>query len=134
MTTEFGKLRLADLRPGDVLVADGGFTCVADGAELIVEADDRGFFFRCAGGVHRINGQLKDGFLVGLRHRDTIVGRRPLLLTVTVNMPSGLEYHDLEGEASCQAAIGPAVAELLDDEIGPNATGWSSLVIVVAPK
>ncbi len=42
--------KLADLKPGDRLVADGGFTCLADGEVVTVEADAKGeLFVRCAG-------------------------------------------------------------------------------------
>jgi len=33
-------MKLSDLKPGDVIVADGGFTCIDDGRECLVKADE----------------------------------------------------------------------------------------------
>lgn len=38
---------LNDLKPGDILVADEGFTCLREGEVIIVEQDADGLFVRC---------------------------------------------------------------------------------------
>ena len=38
---------LGDLKPGDMLVADGGFTCLREGEVVTVEQDADGLFVRC---------------------------------------------------------------------------------------
>lgn len=62
-----------EVQAGVKLVADGGFTCIAEGAILTVQADDKGeLFVPCAGAAdddaadeaahrHYIDGQLDDG-------------------------------------------------------------------------
>jgi hypothetical protein len=50
------------------LVADGGFTCVPEGAVLTVDADDGGeLFVHCQSGRHYLDGQLENGKFIGLR-------------------------------------------------------------------
>lgn len=39
--------KLDDLKPGDKLVADGGFTCLKAGEVVTVEKDGDGLFVRC---------------------------------------------------------------------------------------
>lgn len=59
-----------DVSVGDVLMADGGFTCV-DAGKVTIEAEPNGdLFFRCNAGKHFIDGQIddEDGLLVGLSH------------------------------------------------------------------
>lgn len=61
------------LKEGDQLKADGGFTCIAEGAVLVVErespTDDEdlgGLFVRCRDGAHMLCGQVnEDGALTG---------------------------------------------------------------------
>lgn len=51
-----------DVKAGDTLIADGGFTCIKEGARLVVKADDRGkLFVPCRGGGHHLDGQLDEG-------------------------------------------------------------------------
>lgn len=67
--------KLTDLKPGDVLIADAGFTCLAEGQECEVKQDDSGLYVICAGSDdgpgsshHYLDGQLgKAGECVGLR-------------------------------------------------------------------
>lgn len=62
-----GRAKLEDVRAGDKLMADSGFTCVDHGAVLKVERDDEGLFVTCRDGKHHLDGQLdEDGYLVGL--------------------------------------------------------------------
>jgi hypothetical protein len=63
-------LMLKDLKAGDVLIADDGFTCVKSG-EVILEADEDGeLFFKCSGGGHWLNGQVADdGSIIGLTRK-----------------------------------------------------------------
>lgn len=60
--------KLSEVKPGNILVADGGFPCVKDGARLIVGRDEDGdLFVPCAEGPHLLDGQADDGeTLIGL--------------------------------------------------------------------
>ena len=60
-------VKFADVKVGDVLVADGGFTCMPAGLRT-VEVDEAGhLFIPCAAGSHYLNGQLNENDeLVGL--------------------------------------------------------------------
>lgn len=40
MNTEYAQS--SEVKAGDTLIADSGFTCIKDGTHLIVEADDKG--------------------------------------------------------------------------------------------
>ena len=51
---------------GDTLIADGGFTCMREGAELLVNEDERGLFVSCDEGKHYIDGQIEDNLYIGL--------------------------------------------------------------------
>lgn len=42
--------KLADLKAGDKLKADAGFTCLCDGEVTTVESDEGGLFVRCSAG------------------------------------------------------------------------------------
>lgn len=70
--------RLAALRPGDQVEADGGFDCIAAGQVLTVEADDGGdMFVRCSyGNFHYLDGQIDGGsdHLIGFYHAAPIAG------------------------------------------------------------
>ena len=63
-------VNIEDLQAGDVLVADGGFTCLKEGQHVHVERRDSGeLFVRCSEGKHLLEGQLDFGgnkTLVGL--------------------------------------------------------------------
>lgn len=69
-------LKFSDVKIGDKLIADEGFTCIPDFAELVIEGDADGPFFRCHGvredkrpggaSKHYLVGQLRGGYLVGL--------------------------------------------------------------------
>lgn len=64
------KTKITEVKAGDVLVADAGFTCVEAG-EVIVKSDDDGLYFECACGRHGLDGQLDfddQQTLVGLAH------------------------------------------------------------------
>ena len=58
-------MKLSEVKPGDVLIADGGFTCIELGATLVVGDD---LSVPCAHGKHFLDGQVDfdDG--------DTLVG------------------------------------------------------------
>lgn len=66
--------KLSEVREGDVLIADGGFTCVDAGAELIVKATKNGeLYVDCRSDQHALTGQLGDDgeTLVGLTKKET---------------------------------------------------------------
>lgn len=54
-------LRLEDVKEGDVLVADGGFTCLKEGERCEVRKDEVGLYVLCQGGKHYLEGQTDDG-------------------------------------------------------------------------
>ena len=58
-------MKLSEVQPGDVLIADAGFTCIEPGATLVVGED---LSVPCADGKHFLDGQVSfdDG--------DTLVG------------------------------------------------------------
>jgi hypothetical protein len=59
-------LRLEDLKAGDVVVADAGFTCIRPGAHTVRDCDGV-LYVECDDGKHCLDGQRnEDGFLVGL--------------------------------------------------------------------
>ena len=54
--------RVDQVTVGTMLTADGGFTCIKNGAVLTVQADDKGFLFvPCSHKGHWLSGQLDDG-------------------------------------------------------------------------
>lgn len=55
------------IKPGDMMVAYGGFACVAPGTIVTVESDTGGMFFRCADGHHYLASQVNEnGDCLGL--------------------------------------------------------------------
>lgn len=61
--------RLAEVKPGDVLIADGDFTCVPAGPVTVkgTRPPQGALYFDCDDGKHMLDGQLNDvGCLVGL--------------------------------------------------------------------
>lgn len=59
-------MKLRDLKAGDSVFADGGFTCLRGGFHF-VEADGDGLFIQCDDGKHYLVGQENEnGELVGL--------------------------------------------------------------------
>lgn len=60
-----------DIKVGDKLIADGGFTCMSNGEVKEVKSYGGGlvgFYVDCAEGTHNLEGQVDDeqGFIVGL--------------------------------------------------------------------
>mgnify|MGYP000266944799 CR=1 FL=1 len=59
-------LKLEDVKVGDVLTADAGFTCMPAGQHE-VKIDDTGLYVECDHGKHYLDGQkMGDGTLDGL--------------------------------------------------------------------
>lgn len=59
--------RLDDLKRGDRVIVDDGFTCMTAWSEKIVDEDNAGLFVDCEDGGHGLDGQDDgDGFLVGI--------------------------------------------------------------------
>lgn len=61
-------LKFSDVKAGDVLLPDGGFTCIEGGDARKVLEDGAGeLFVACAGGRHYLKGQAdENGVLIGL--------------------------------------------------------------------
>lgn len=58
------------VKPGDTLIVDAGFKCLAAGAELTVETVGDELVIPCACGHHYLAGAVDHhGFLVGLARR-----------------------------------------------------------------
>lgn len=78
-------MKLTELKPGDHVIADGGFTCIEEGARLEVKSDpevgvalgpEHQLYVDCAVGQHFLDGQLTDdGELVGLSRAPEPVAR-----------------------------------------------------------
>ncbi len=64
--TDYAKV--SDVKVGDTVVTDGGFTCMKQNERHIVQEDENGLFIPCEEGHHYIDGQLDDGDVyIGLR-------------------------------------------------------------------
>ena len=61
-------MRLSEVRAGDVLVSDEGFTCMAVGQRHVVHEDDVGLWIACWCGRHYLDGQT------AFDERDRLVG------------------------------------------------------------
>lgn len=63
-------IKLQDVKPGDRLVPDAGFSCLRKGEAYAVRSaeDAKGLFINCADGRHYLDGQTNEetGELVGL--------------------------------------------------------------------
>lgn len=61
-------MKILNVKVGDKLVADGGFTCLAEGSiNTVCQKGNGPLFIRCKEGDHILLGQTdKDGNLVGL--------------------------------------------------------------------
>lgn len=64
-------MKLNDLKPGDTVILDDRFTCMAEGAHVVKAKDDTGLLFLdCEEGTHYLDGQEnEDGELVGISKR-----------------------------------------------------------------
>jgi hypothetical protein len=61
-------LKFADVKAGDRLVADDGFTCLRHDEVVTVAACANGLYVPCTSGSHYLDGQEgDDGALIGLR-------------------------------------------------------------------
>ncbi|HVI92315.1 MAG TPA: hypothetical protein VM659_28755 [Dongiaceae bacterium] len=73
------RIKLDDVKPGDKLVADNGFTCLEGGVHTVYEVEGRDgmpyYALKCASGWHDLAGQEgDDGYLVGLTRAPGTVG------------------------------------------------------------
>ena len=60
-----------DTKVDDILITDGGFTCLPKNAHLTVKEDKDGLYILCRAGKHYLDGQLDDkGNYVGLIHKE----------------------------------------------------------------
>ena len=59
-------MKMTDLKHGDKLVADGGFTCLIKNQVVMVNDAKDGKFVHCRAGRHYLDGQEdEDGTIVG---------------------------------------------------------------------
>ncbi|ADJ22995.1 hypothetical protein Hden_1182 [Hyphomicrobium denitrificans ATCC 51888] len=60
-------MHISQVKPGDTLIADDGFSCLDPDQRVTVHSDDCGLFVPCRCGQHYLDGQLNAvGDLVGL--------------------------------------------------------------------
>lgn len=61
-------MKLSEIKPGDILTADGGFTCLKEGETRIVKTDTKTgeLYIQCSATRHYLDGQVDD--------QDNIVG------------------------------------------------------------
>lgn len=67
--------RLSQLRRGDRVLTDDGFTCGINNKTLTVEQNAHGFFVPCDEGQHFLDGQLSD------EDEDHLIGMWPAATT-----------------------------------------------------
>lgn len=70
---DYCSVKIADVKPGDTLIADAGFFCVNPGP-VVVKGVPGALYFECACGRHDLDGQLdfdEGQTLVGLAHHVT---------------------------------------------------------------
>lgn len=60
-------MKLDEVKEGDTIIADGGFTCMKAGPRKVL-SDEHGLFVECAEGKHYLDGQEDEegADLVGL--------------------------------------------------------------------
>lgn len=67
MTTPY-IIRKSDVQDGTMLIADNGFTCMAENEVKQVKLDEHGLYVDCSEGKHYLDGQVKINdydFIVG---------------------------------------------------------------------
>ena len=59
-------IRFGDLQPGDYIRADGGFTCIPEGAVLQVQGQHQLLWVACTHCRHYLDGQIDEaGIIIG---------------------------------------------------------------------
>lgn len=58
-------LRYASIKEGDTVILDGGFTCMPAGPHVVC-SDVCGLYIECSHGQHYLDGQVENGFLIGV--------------------------------------------------------------------
>ena len=63
------SLLMSEIKPGDKLIADAGFTCLSEDEVVEVKADAKGeLYIPCEEGEHYLDGQATgDGICVGFK-------------------------------------------------------------------
>lgn len=84
--------RLSELKRGDVLIADGGFSCLREGEPVAVQEDPSGLFVACKDGQHFLSGQTDDG--------DTLIG-----LTKPINRRAAAKARTYQKVKDAAAAL-----------------------------
>ena len=51
------SVKLSEVIVGDVLIVDGGFTCMKNGVAKVIYADSKGLYIHCTKGRHWLDGQ-----------------------------------------------------------------------------
>lgn len=97
---------LNDLKPGDVIKIDGGFTCAGEGYR-VVKKDSHGLYFQCRDGQHYLDGQEnEDGSLVGISWPKNTGRAHALFVDVAGELfnPHGPITGSMEWQATWEAA------------------------------
>jgi len=56
---------MKDIKVGNVIIADGGFTCLADGQTCVVRIDrDGDLYVTCQDGCHYLDGQVDENDII----------------------------------------------------------------------
>jgi hypothetical protein len=62
-----GNPKISDIKVGDILIADDGFTCMKAGEHEVKASEAGALFIDCTEGRHFLAGQERaDGTLIGL--------------------------------------------------------------------
>lgn len=73
-------MKLGDIKEGDTLIADDGFTCLKEGERLPVYSNGHSLFVYCRGGEERLEAEREHqhylGGQVSFDDGETIVGFR----------------------------------------------------------
>lgn len=66
-------VRFCDVKEGDILIADGGFTCMKAGPKEVMKDEKGELYVKCRAGRHYLDGQLDsdNSQIIGMRKHDS---------------------------------------------------------------
>lgn len=60
-------MKLKDIKPGQTVTTDTGFTCMGPGPKLVKETPQGDLYVECNDGHHLLDGQIgENGHLIGI--------------------------------------------------------------------